>query len=62
MVSDRFLLANIVYQGYAGGIELKAVRSVGEVATGGLKPDCTFLLDMEPAAALARVLDVLERR
>lgn len=61
VVSDRFLLANIVYQGYAGGIELKAVRSVGEVATGGLTPRCTFLLDMEPTAALARVERQLDR-
>jgi dTMP kinase len=61
VVSDRFLLANIVYQGYAGGIELKAVRSVGEVATGGMAPDCTFLLDMDPVAALARLGRQLDR-
>jgi len=61
VVSDRFLLANIVYQGYAGGVELKAVRSVGAVATDGVTPNCTFLLDMDPAAALARVGRQLDR-
>lgn len=65
VVSDRFLLANIVYQGHAGGVDVDAVRSVGAVATGGIAPDCTFLLDMDPAVALARVgreLDRIEAR
>lgn len=65
VVSDRFLLANIVYQGHAGGLDVEAVRSVGAVAVDGTTPDCTFLLDMDPAAALARVgreLDRVENR
>jgi dTMP kinase len=61
VVSDRFLLANVVYQGYAGGIDVSTVRSVGAAATGGASPDCTFLLDMDPAAALARVGRQLDR-
>src|SRR5262245_8316454 len=61
VVSDRFLLANVVYQGYAGGIDVKAVRSVGAVATGGIVPDCTFLLDMDPGEALKRVGRQLDR-
>ncbi|QDS97432.1 dTMP kinase [Adhaeretor mobilis] len=61
VVSDRFLLANIVYQGYAGGLEVEAVRTVGQVATAGISPDCTFLLDMDPAAALERMGTELDR-
>jgi len=61
VVSDRFLLANIVYQGYAGGLEIEAVRAVGKIATDGISPDCTFLLDMDPAAALARMGSELDR-
>jgi dTMP kinase len=61
VVSDRFLLANVVYQGHAGGVDVEAVRSVGAVATGGISPDCTFLLDMDPVAALARVGRQLDR-
>jgi dTMP kinase len=61
VVSDRFLLANIVYQGHAGGVDVASVRSVGAVATGGIAPDCTFLLDMDPSAALARVGRQLDR-
>ncbi len=61
VVSDRYLLANVVYQGYAGGLEVSAVRDVGRVATKGLSPDCTFLLDMSPAAALERMGEQLDR-
>ena len=61
IVSDRYLLANVVYQGYAGGLEVEAVRHVGQVATDGLMPDCTFLLDMSPTAALDRMGDQLDR-
>ncbi|MCH2113915.1 MAG: dTMP kinase [Pirellulales bacterium] len=61
VVSDRFLLANVVYQGYAGGLDLAAVRAVGKVATAGLAPDCTFVLDMSPAAARMRMGDKLDR-
>ena len=61
VVSDRFLLANVVYQGYAGGLEVESVRSVGAVATTGLIPDCTFLLDMSPHDARSRMGDELDR-
>ena len=46
VVSDRYLLANIAYQGYAGGVDVEALRQVGSIATDRLLPDCTFLLDM----------------
>lgn len=65
VVSDRFLLANIVYQGHAGGVPLDAVRQVGAAAIAGVAPDCTFLLDIDPAVALGRMgrqLDRVENR
>jgi dTMP kinase len=61
VVSDRFLLANIVYQGYAGGLDVPAIRQVGAVAIDGVAPDCTFLLDMDPATALGRLGRQLDR-
>ncbi len=61
VVSDRFLLANVVYQGYAGGLDVAAVRDVGRVATDGVMPECIFLLDMSPQAALARMGEELDR-
>ena len=53
VVSDRFLLANVVYQGHAGGLDVESIWQVGEVATGGLAPHLTFLLDMPADEASA---------
>lgn len=61
VVSDRFLLANIVYQGYAGGVAIDAVRGVGKVAIDGVAPELTFLLDMDLAKALERIGRKLDR-
>src|SRR3982751_3549004 len=38
VVSDRFLLANVVYQGHAGGLDPADLWAVGRVATGGRGP------------------------
>ncbi len=65
VVSDRYLLANIVYQGYAGGLDPEEIRRVGTVATGGLMPTLTVVLDAPPETAqgrLARPLDRMESR
>jgi dTMP kinase len=55
VVSDRYLLANIVYQGSAGGLLEEEIALVGMVATAGLMPDLTIVLDIAPEAARARV-------
>jgi dTMP kinase len=65
VVSDRFLMSNIVYQGHAGGLDPEQVRQVGSLATGGLEPDLTLLLDVDldtVARRLDRPLDRLEAR
>ncbi|MCI0334138.1 MAG: dTMP kinase [Planctomycetes bacterium] len=65
VVSDRYLLANVVYQGHAGGLDPAAIWQVGHVATEGVEPDCVFVLDMPPEAAdrrLNRPLDRIERQ
>lgn len=55
VIADRFLLANVVYQGHAGGLPPDEVWRVGRVATGGLMPDLLFLLDVPPEVAEARI-------
>ena len=55
IVSDRYLLANAVYQGHAGDLDVQQVWQVGQIATDGISPKCTFLLDMEPNAAFQRM-------
>ena len=55
VVSDRYLLANVVYQGFAGDLPVEEVWSVGRAATGGLMPDLTLLIDVPPDVAQTRV-------
>lgn len=61
VVSDRYLLANVVYQGYGGGLDVPTLWEVGRVATGGLMPDVTLVLDMPAEAAAARLDRALDR-
>jgi dTMP kinase len=65
VLCDRFLLANVVYQGCAGGLDVETLWQVGKVATGGLMPEITIVLDMaieQAAARMQRGLDRLEKR
>jgi dTMP kinase len=54
VVADRFLLANVVYQGHAGGLPPERLWEIGRFATGGLEPDVTFVLDLPVEMALRR--------
>jgi dTMP kinase len=65
VVSDRFLLATVVYQGHAGGLDIDLLWRMGDLATGGLRPDLTLVLDVPREVARARrksVPDRVERR
>ena len=61
VIADRYLLANVVYQGHAGGLDPEEIWQVGRVATQGLLPDCVFLLDMAPEGAGRRMDRPLDR-
>jgi dTMP kinase len=52
---DRFWYATVAYQGYGLGLDAGAIRSVSEIATGGLEPDHVFLLDLDPETGLGRL-------
>lgn len=54
VISDRYLLATVVYQAHAGGLVPDDVWRVGEVTVGGIMPRLTFLLDMPAAQAATR--------
>jgi dTMP kinase len=54
VISDRYELSSYAYQGYGRGVPLEEVRRVNAFATGGLKPDLTVLLDVEPEEGVAR--------
>ncbi|MFI5362010.1 MAG: dTMP kinase [Elusimicrobiota bacterium] len=65
VLCERFTMSTDAYQGVARGLGLKTTRALNAVATGGLKPDLTVVLDI-PVAEFdsrdqGRELDRLER-
>jgi dTMP kinase len=65
VLADRFVLANVVYQGYGGGLEVSELWSVGRFSTSGLLPDVTMVFDMPLAVAntrRGRAADRMEER
>jgi dTMP kinase len=65
VVSDRYLLANVVYQGHAGGLDVDALWQIGQLATAGVSPDLTIVLDLDPVRAASRIsrpADRMERQ
>jgi dTMP kinase len=65
VIADRYLLANVVYQGYAGGLPPEQLWEIGRIATGGLEPDLTLVLDLPVEQAMTRRKgpgDRMERR
>ncbi|WP_282434525.1 dTMP kinase [Desulfotomaculum copahuensis] len=55
VLCDRFADATLAYQGFGRGLEIGALAGLNALAAGGLVPALTFLLDMPPAEALARL-------
>lgn len=55
VILDRFIDSTIAYQGYARGGEIKTIQRLNTIATAGLIPGLTILLDADPKLSLARV-------
>jgi dTMP kinase len=52
---DRFVDSSLAYQGAGRGLGVPEVRALNAFATGGLSPDRTLLLRIDPSAGLARI-------
>ena len=67
VISSRFADAMVVYQGYGRGLDLDRIHHLNRIATDGVTPDVTFVLDLPVELGLQRVqkrrggLDRLER-
>ena len=54
VISDRFADSSIVYQGYAGDIDIDTVLNIHNVVLGEVWPDLTIVLDLPPELGLER--------
>jgi len=55
VVADRFADSTLAYQGAGRGLPVAELQSLIDIATGGLKPDLTLLLDVPSEVGLARL-------
>ncbi len=54
VICDRYTDSTVAYQGYARGLDLEKVHRINNIATGGLCPDLTVLLDIPTEEGFAR--------
>lgn len=54
VVCDRYTDSTLAYQGYGRGMDRDLIRTLNHVATSGLVPDITVLLDIPPEVAVRR--------
>jgi dTMP kinase len=54
VICDRFTDSTIAYQGYGRGLSLETIKKTNDLATEGIKPDLTILLDIPTQKGLGR--------
>ena len=55
VICDRYFDATLAYQGFGRGVHPTQIREINDICSWGVRPDITFLLDIEPARGLDRV-------
>ena len=55
VICDRFTDSTIAYQGYGRGLNINNLELINTIATDGLIPDITFILDIDPQKATERL-------
>jgi dTMP kinase len=65
VLTDRYVHATLAYQGYGQWVDLETIRKLNTLATSGVVPDLTLLLDLDPRVGMERIrgrrLDPFER-
>ena len=61
VISDRFSLSSLAYQGFGRGLPLEEIRAADAAATGGIHPNLTFLIDIPLETLLARIGERTDR-
>jgi len=54
VISDRFSLSTLAYQGYGRGFDIGFLERLNREVSLGINPDITFLIDVPPSEALSR--------
>ena len=54
VICDRYIDSSVAYQGYGRGLSIEMIQTLNDFATGGIVPDLTFLLNVDPAIGLSR--------
>lgn len=60
VIASRYIDATVAYQGYGRGLPLDKIHEINDLATGGLKPDLTIILDIAADKGLQRARGVEE--
>ena len=55
VICDRFIDSTVVYQGYARGLNIDFIKGLNDFVCQGLKPDLTFLLDIDANIGFGRL-------
>ena len=55
ILCDRHTDSTVAYQGYGRGIDIEQINRLNEIATDGLKPDLTFVFDIDIETSMLRV-------
>ena len=55
IIVDRFIDSTLAYQGYGRGFDIGSINYINDIATQGIKPDITFLLDCSPFEGISRI-------
>ena len=61
VITSRYRLSSLAYQGYGRGLDLELIRMLNDDATKGRKADITFLIDVPVEVALARRSEAADR-